>query len=198
MTDVVPFRQPPPPPRETTSFLGMVIFLGAWAMTFAALFFAYADIRLSANMWPPEGEIAAPRLLVWEAALNTLVLLGSSVLLGLGLSSVSARPRAFVRYLTGTILLGVVFLGLQLLVWSQLVKAGLRWDTGRYGSVFYTLTFFHALHVLVGIFGLLLLMPGALRGKYTVQRHVPVRNWTLFWHFVDGIWVLMFVTVYLI
>ncbi len=195
MTDVVPFRQPPPPSRETTSFLGMVIFLGAWAMTFAALFFAYADIRLSADVWPPEGEITAPVLL---PALNTLVLLGSSVLIALGLAAVkTARPRIFLRYLGGTIALGVIFLGLQTLVWSRLMHSGLRWDSGRYGSVFYTLTFFHALHVLVGIFGLLLLLPGALAGKYTVRRHAPVRNWTLFWHFIDGIWLLMFVTVYL-
>ena len=195
MTDVVPFRPPPPPPRETTSFLGMVIFLGAWAMTFAALFFAYADVRLSANQWPPEGEITAP---VGLPAFNTLVLLGSSLLLALGLRAVrTARPAALVRYLGGAIALGSLFLALQGVVWSRLLNAGLRWDSGRYGSVFYTLTFFHALHVLVGIFGLVLLLPGAMARKYNVQRHAPVRNWTLYWHFVDGIWVLMFVTVYL-
>lgn len=194
MTDVVPFRQPPAP-RETTSFLGMVIFLGGWAMTFAALFFAYADMRITSTMWPPEGEIAAPILL---PAINTLVLFASSVTLSLGLSAVrTARPRALVPWLGATLGLGVVFLALQSVVWVRLVHAGLRWDSGRYGSVFYMLTCFHALHVLVGLLGLALLLPGALAGRYTVQRHAPLRNWSLFWHFVDGIWLLMFVTVYL-
>jgi cytochrome c oxidase subunit 3 len=194
MTDVVPFQQRTPR-RETTSFLGMVIFLGAWAMTFAALFFAYADIRLSTNQWPPDGEVLAPVAL---PCFNTLVMIASSVLLGLGLRAVkTARPRAFVRYLLGALFLGLVFLALQSVLWTGLVAAGLRWDSGRYGSVFYLLTSFHALHVLVGIIGMLVLLPGALRGRYNVQRHASVRNWTLFWHFVGAIWVLMFFTVFL-
>src|SRR5207237_1296306 len=83
-------------------------------------------------------EMAAPKLL---PALNTLVLIGSSVLLALGLAAVrTARPRAFVRYLGGAIVLGVVFLALQSVVWAQMIGAGTRWDSGRYGSVFFTLT----------------------------------------------------------
>jgi cytochrome c oxidase subunit 3 len=195
MTDVVPFRQPPPPPRETTSFLGMVIFLGAWAMTFAALFFAYADIRFSANVWPPEGEVTAPTAL---PAFNTLVLLASSVLLHLGVRALrAAQPRVFLRFLLGTIALGILFVGLQATLWGRTASAGLHWSSGRYGSIFYLLTSFHAVHVVAGIIGLLLLVPGAVRGRYNIQRHAPVRNWTLFWHFVDGIWLLMFLTLFL-
>jgi cytochrome c oxidase subunit 3 len=193
MSDVVPFRGRGPGQRATTSFVGMAIFLGAWTVTFAALFFAYADMRLSADRWP-DVEVVAPLAL---PTLNTILIVASSVALFLGLRSIrGANPRAFVRWLAVTLVLGAAFLSLQVVVWTQLVHAGLRWDSGRYGSVFYSLTVFHALHVLVGLAGLLLLVPGALAGRYTVERHSSVRNWAMFWHFVDVVWLVTFFTVY--
>lgn len=194
MNDVVPFRRKPSQ-RATTSFVGMAIFLGAWSITFAALFFAYADMRLSTDRWP-DADVVAPLLL---PSLNTILIVASSVAMFFGLRSIrSAQPRHFVAWLMATLVLGIGFLTLQVVVWTQLVHAGLRWDSGRYGSVFYMLTVFHALHVLAGLFGLLLLVPGALSGRYTVERHSPVRNWAMFWHFVDIVWVVMFFTVYLL
>jgi cytochrome c oxidase subunit III len=193
VSDVVPFRGRPPEKRATTSFVGMAIFLGAWTMTFFALFFAYADMRLTAGMWP-DGPIRAPLLL---PSLNTILILASSVTLILGMRAIrAAEPAAFVRWLWASLILGAGFLSLQVLSWTQLVEMGLRWDSGRYGSVFYTLTVFHGLHVLVGLVGLLSLVPGALAGRYSVASHTSVRNWSMFWHFVDVIWVVMFVTVY--
>jgi cytochrome c oxidase subunit III len=195
MSDVVPFRGRGPGQRATTSFVGMAIFLGAWTITFAALFFAYADMRLSADRWP-DTDIVAPLLL---PSLNTLLIVASSLALYLGLRSIrTAHPQGFVRWLAAALVLGAGFLTLQVLVWTQLVHAGLRWDSGRYGSVFYALTVFHALHVLVGLVGLLALVPGALTGRYTVERHASVRNWAMFWHFVDVVWVVMFFTVYVL
>jgi cytochrome c oxidase subunit 3 len=190
--DVVPFR-PKPAKRDTTSFLGMAIFLGAWAMTFAALFFAYADVRVTSPAWP-DSTVTAPLGL---PALNTLLIVGSSITLWCGLRAVRrADPQQLTRWLFVTLLLGAGFLALQVVVWTQMVHAGLRWDSGAYAEIFYTLTVFHALHVLVGLVGLLSLVPGALSGRYTVGRHTAVRNWAMFWHFVDVIWVLMFFTVY--
>jgi heme/copper-type cytochrome/quinol oxidase subunit 3 len=193
MSDVVKFRPPPPPSRDTTSFVGMAIFLGAWAMTFAALFFAYFDVRIAARAWP-DVAVTAPLGL---PALNTLVLVGSSVTLMLGLRAVrAADPAALRRWLVVTLALGTAFVALQVVVWRQLLGEGLRWDSGQYGSIFYLLTGFHALHVLVGLVGLLTLLPGALAGRFTVQKHARVRNWAMFWHFVDAIWVVMFFTLY--
>ena len=60
MSDLVKFRPPPPPSRDTTSFVGMAIFLGAWAMTFAGLFFAYFDVRIAAKTWPEPGVALKP------------------------------------------------------------------------------------------------------------------------------------------
>jgi cytochrome c oxidase subunit 3 len=195
MSDVVPFRGRGPGQRATTSFVGMAVFLGAWTITFAALFFAYADMRLSAERWP-DTEVSAPLAL---PALNTLLIVASSLALFFGMRAIrTAHPRGFVKWLAAALVLGAGFLTLQVVVWTQLVHAGLRWDSGRYGSVFYALTVFHALHVLVGLVGLLLLVPGALAGRYTVERHASVRNWSMFWHFVDVVWVVMFLTVYVL
>ena len=195
MSEVVPFRGRRPSQRATTSFVGMAIFLGAWSVTFAALFFAYADMRMAAATWP-DAPVRAPLGL---PALNTVIIMASSVTLMLGLRAIrAAHPRAFVSWLGVTILLGISFLALQVDVWTHLVHAGLRWDSGRYGSVFYSLTVFHALHVLVGLVGLLILVPGALLGRYSVAQHTPVRNWALFWHFVDVIWLIMFITLYVV
>jgi heme/copper-type cytochrome/quinol oxidase subunit 3 len=194
VSEIVPFR-PPRRPRDVTAYIGMVIFLGGWAMLFAALFFSYGVVRVKASVWPPAGDLPLPRLL---PGVNTLVMLGSSATLALGLRSIrNARPAAFKRWLAATIALGVTFCALQAVVWHKMLLAGLLPSTDIYGSVFYLLTCFHALHVLVGIVGLVALLPRALKGSFTAHSHTPVRMWSMYWHFVDAIWVLMFVTVYL-
>jgi cytochrome c oxidase subunit 3 len=193
VSEIVPFR-PPRRPKDTTAYIGMVIFLGGWAMLFAALFFSYGVVRVKADVWPPMGDVALPRLL---PALNTLVMMGSSLTMALGLRALKdARPVAFRWYLLATLALGIVFCSLQFVVWRQMFLAGLEPSTDIYGSVFYMLTCFHALHVVVGIIGLLVLVPRAVRGSFTAHSHTPVRMWTMYWHFVDIVWVLMFVTVY--
>jgi cytochrome c oxidase subunit III len=193
VSDIVPFRQPRRP-RDTTAYIGMVIFLGGWAMMFGGLFFAYAIVRLKAMSWPPPGETHVP---VVMPAINTVVMLASSVTLALGLAAVrAARPNALKAYLGLAIALGIAFVTMQWVVWRELFANGLRPDSGIYGSVFYGLTVFHAIHVVVGLIGLLALLPRALRGRFTVQNHIPVRMWAMYWHFVDFVWVVMFISVY--
>lgn len=193
--DVVPFRRPRRA-RETTAYIGMIIFLGGWAMMFAGLFFAYAIVRLKASMWPPMGEAHLPLLL---PAVNTAVMVASSVTMALTLRAArSARPGALKASLLGTIGLGALFVGMQLVVWRSVLASGMRWDASIYGSVFYALTVFHALHVVVGLVGLLVLLPRALGGRFSVQNHIPVRLWAMYWHFVDAVWVVMFVSVYVL
>jgi cytochrome c oxidase subunit 3 len=195
MSDVVPFRRTRKP-SDTTAFIGMAVFLGGWAMMFAALFFAYALVRTKAPSWPPPGEAAVPVAL---PAFNTLLLVASSVVLALGLAAVrGARPRLLTRLLVAALALGGAFLALQLVVWRSVWLGGLRPDSGIYGSVFYALTVFHGLHVLVGLVGIALLLPRALGGRFTVQSHTPVRLWAMYWHFVDVIWLVMFLTVYVL
>jgi cytochrome c oxidase subunit III len=181
--------------EEFTSALGMIIFLASWAMMFSALFFAYGFIRTRALSWPPVGM---PRLPVLLPALNTAILLVSSLTFARGLAALRRGRRAeLTRMVAVTFVLGAAFLALQVHVWRSLVAAGLTVQSGGvYSSVFYALTVFHALHVVVGLFILLWVFVRSLRGTYTEHNHINVRLCTMFWHFVDVVWVLMFLTLY--
>jgi cytochrome c oxidase subunit 3 len=186
-----------PEESRRTSFVGMVMALASWTMLFVALFFSYAVLRLNAPAWPPDGLAPLPKALPF---LNTLVLLASSVLLHRGTRpELEEKPGALRRALLGTIALGGLFLALQLAVWIPLWQRGFRIDnTGTYGSIFYGLTVFHALHVLAGLLALAFLLPGAFSGRAASGRSSAVRSSAMFWHFVDVVWVVMFVAVYLV
>jgi len=195
MAAVATTRLPRREESRRTSFVGMVMALGSWTMLFVSLFFSYAVLRLGAGEWPPDGLEPLPRLLPF---LNTLVLAASSLVLHAGVRSATARAGALLRALKATLALGSLFLVLQLAVWVPLWKSGFRIDTGVYGSIFYGLTVFHALHVLAGLAALLVLVPGAAKGRWASGAQSPVRLTSMFWHFVDAVWILMFVTIYLL
>lgn len=174
----------------------MIIFLGSWAMMFSALFFAYAFLRAREPMWPPAG---VPVLPIGLPALNTVLLIASSLTLARGLSELRAgRRKALTGWVVATFVLGAVFLAIQLVVWRSVGEAGLHVSSGMYGSVFYALTTFHALHVVVGLFLLVWMFVQSVRGKYSEHNNVNVRLCAMFWHFVDVVWLLMFVSIYLL
>ena len=182
--------------EEATSTLGMTIFLASWAMMFSALFFAYAFVRSRSVMWPPAGIPALP---VAMPLVNTVVLLASSVTFSRGLAALQRGGRKTLSgWVLATLVLGVVFLVLQVLVWQSVSRSGLHVSSGIYGSVFYSLTLFHALHVVVGLFILLWVLVRSLAGKYTEHNFVNVRLCTMYWHFVDVVWLLMFISIYLL
>ncbi|MGZ3425218.1 MAG: c-type cytochrome [Polyangia bacterium] len=154
--------------RERTSFIGMAVFLGGWTMLFAALLFVWADVRLGSAAWPPDGEPRAP--LVYPAVATALIAASSWML---------ARRR-----LRATVLLGVAFVAVQLAGWAALWRSGVTPSSGRYGSILYTFCALHALHVVVGLMGLVL-------------ARATQPNWRLFWHFVGGVWLVLFSVLYL-
>lgn len=181
---------------DFTQTLGMIIALGAWAMMFGALFFVYAGIRSGTRIWPPPG---LPPIPVALPAVNTLILAASSAALWKGTRSLARGDRrALPAWVLGAIVLGSGFLGLQMKVWRDLWLAGLLPSTGAFASVFYGLTALHAAHVLAGLVVLLVILARALRGVYTEHNVVRVRVAGMFWHFVDVVWILMFVALYLV
>jgi cytochrome c oxidase subunit 3 len=195
VSDIVPFK-PKKSRRDVTSYVGMIIFLGGWAMMFAALFFAYAIVRYKQVEWPPAGENALPLVV---PAINTALLVASSAALMLALRAVrGARPAGLKLWLCVSFVLACGFLASQIVVWRGLWLDGLKPSSGIYGSVFYGLTWFHALHVIVGLVGLLTLLPRAFAGRFSVGNHTAVRIWSMYWHFVDVVWVLMFMTIYVL
>jgi cytochrome c oxidase subunit III len=176
---------------ELTAWVGMVVFLASWAMLFASLFFAYALVRAHAPAWPPADQ---PRLPIALPGVNTGVILLSSCTLERALQGVR-RGRPAARPLAMTSALGAAFLALQVLVWVRLYGEGLVPSGGPYASTFYTLTLFHALHVCVGLGAVAWL---AARAAHAAARPLSVRLWTMYWHFVGGVWVCLYATLYLL
>jgi cytochrome c oxidase subunit 3 len=195
MGAIVPYR-PPHAREEATAYLGMVVFLGSWAMMFGSLFFAYGMVRARAVAWPPPD---LPELPLLVPGINTAILALSSILLQLAIWSLRRGKVALLGPGIGcSLALGSLFLALQVLTWKSLYTEGLTPQGGPYPSVFYALTCFHALHVVVGIVALAWLCRGAFVGKYSAARFLPVRLWTMYWHFVGVVWAAMFVAVYVI
>ena len=182
--------------RRATSIVGMVIFLASWAMMFMALFFSFWLFRARQPVWPPVGFQPLPLLL---PSINTGLIFLSSLTLAAGMQALRRqRLGRFAALAWITIALGAVFLALQLRVWTGLWETGLRLDSGPYGGYFYFLTVFHGLHVVVGLGLLCWLALAARRPELAIRRETRLKLAGLFWHFVDGVWLLMFLFVYLV
>ncbi len=156
--------------REIDAQVGLVIFLGATAMLFAALLLAYAIVRSQAPSWPPPGAPPFPR---GAAAANTLALVAASLALRRGWAGAAFS-------------LGAAFLVAQALLWRHLVAIHLGPSAGVLGEVFFALSVLHALHVLAGLVALAL--TGARR----------LRLLTIYWDFVLVIWAVVYVAVCLL
>ena len=171
--------------------VGVVVWLASELMFFAGLFATWFTLRASADVWPPEGvELEVARM-----AVATVVLIASSGTMHL--ASVAARGAdrtAAIRWLAATATLGALFLANTALEWST---ADFSIDTDAYGSIFYILTGFHALHVFGGI-----LFMGAIAGAVAGRSRAPVgptvEVCAAYWHFVDVVWIAVFLTVYVL
>ncbi len=194
MTSGVLLYRPPHARDEATARVGMLLFLGSWAMMFAGLFFALGVVRWRSPMWPPE-EVG-PLPVRW-AGLNTVLLLGSSAALEIALRAVrSARLASMRNALRVALALGVAFLASQVLLFQRMVDAGVRWDAGAFGGAVFGLCGFHALHAAVGVVGLTAVLVAAARGALQPARHLRLRLWTHYWHFVGVVWLILFPAIF--
>jgi cytochrome c oxidase subunit III len=111
----------------------------------------------------------------------------------------SGKGRAFIRWWSATILLGIIFLAGTALEWKSLiVEHGLTISRNLFGTTYYTLVGFHALHVTLGVIAMLTILGlSASRQRITRQRTgVELVSW--YWHFVDVVWVVVFMVVYVL
>ncbi len=190
-----PWREPERTPLVANAVLGMVVFLGAEVMFFAALVGAFLVLRLGAQVWPPPLQ---PRLPVEVTGVNTAILLLSGATMALALKACGRGNRAGLRrYLGCTAVLGVVFLAVQGYEWTRLVHFGLTASSGTYGATFYTLVGVHGAHALGALIWLSLVLVAARRGRFTARTHVPVTLCGMFWFFVVFLWPVLYVLVYL-
>jgi heme/copper-type cytochrome/quinol oxidase subunit 3 len=192
---------------------GMWVFLLSEVMFFTGLIGAYIILRFA----HPE-QFAAPGtvLNVPLTGVNTFILICSSVTMVKAFAAIENGDQAGLKlWLLATILLGCVFLGIQVVEYTKLSHEGFvpmvtkYHAIGRhegtavlggplYGSTFYTMTGFHGTHVTIGVLCLIFTAFKAFRGKYTVENHGGVEIMGLYWHFVDLVWIILFTIVYLI
>ena len=171
--------------------VGVIVWLSSELMFFAGLFAAYFTLRSANDVWPtPEAELEVAR-----AAVFTVVLLASSWTMHRSVGAAEHGRRAeALRWLAATVVLGLAFVANQALEYAGL-DFGI--DTDAYGTIFWLLTGFHWLHVVAGLALMLALArlswPGS-RAPLAVHHRVV----GYYWHFVDVVWVGVFVVVYLV
>ncbi|HUN26365.1 MAG TPA: cytochrome c oxidase subunit 3 [Steroidobacteraceae bacterium] len=131
-------------------------------------------------------------------AINTLILLTSGVTVTIAHHALRQGNRKVLTvFLALTFLLGFSFVGLQIREYGEAyTELGLRLSTGIYGSTFFMLTGFHGLHVTIGAIMLLTIWLRVLRGHFTPQRHFAFEAVAWYWHFVDVVWLGLFIFVY--
>jgi len=162
-------------------------------MLFGSFFTAYFFIRVVGNeAWPPE-PFHFP---VNVALMNTFILVFSSFVVHWALVSIKRGNRTGLQVGLGiTFLMGVTFLATQI---NEYFKAGFSIHDGSFASVFYGLTGLHGLHVFVGLTLLAIMNIRTLRGHFSPEHHMGVEMAGIYWHFVDVMWIIVFLTVYIL
>ena len=173
---------------------GFIVFLVSESMLFLGLFVAYFTFRAVAPSWPPVGT---PDLEVLLPGINTIILLSSSFVIHNADVAVKKNNVAGFRiWFLLTMAMGITFLAGQLYEYNHL-EFGLK--TNLFSSTFYVLTGFHGLHVLVGILMMAAVLWRSRReGHYSDKSHFGIEAVEVYWHFVDVIWVLLFLILYIL
>ncbi|WSA22589.1 heme-copper oxidase subunit III [Streptosporangium subroseum] len=176
--------------------MGTIVWLSSELMFFAALFAMYFTIRsvsLGQGLPWPEAELNVPFSLV-----NTIILVLSSVTCQMGVWAAEKGQVAKLRFwYILSFLMGATFVGGQLYEYSQLVHEGHTLSHSAYDSVFYLATGFHGLHVTGGLIAFLFMLGRTYAAKrFTREQATSAIVVSYYWHFVDVVWIGLFVTIY--
>jgi len=152
--------------------------------------------------WPTNGpylkELFTPMGAIGIPLLNTILLISSGGTLTVAHYALKEGNRGTLKlWLFLTIVLGLTFLGFQAYEYTHAYSAlNLKLSTGVYGSTFFMLTGFHGFHVTVGAIMLMVMLGRAFRGHFTADHHFAFEAAAWYWHFVDVVWLLLFILVY--
>ncbi len=204
---------------------GMAWFIFSEVMFFAAFFGALFYARVLAVPWLGGGDAATHSLLwpqfspAWPTngpgdlggkfetispwgipALNTLLLLSSGVTITFAHWALKKNQRgALLFWLAATVILGVTFLGFQIHEYGHAYsELNLTLGSGIYGSTFFMLTGFHGMHVTIGAIMLTVILLRSAKGHFTPDRHFAFEGVAWYWHFVDVVWLGLFIFVYVL
>jgi len=155
------------------------------------------------NAWPSNGPASVggkfQSMGPWGIpALNTAILLTSGVTITIAHHALRSGNRGTLSlFLAATYLLGFIFIGFQAYEYNHaFTELNLTFNSGIYGSTFFMLTGFHGLHVTIGAIMLLVIWLRVLRGHFTPERHFAFEAVAWYWHFVDVVWLGLFIFVY--
>jgi len=190
----------------TASKIGMWLFIFTELLLFGGLFIVYSVIRFD---HPSAFHLAAEELNMPLGAINTALLLISSMTIAMAVSAIQFGHKRFTLFLVGfTILVGFVFLVNKYFEWTTKFDHGLYPGSailhgfGNGETLFFGLYFFmtglHALHIIAGVSILAWVMVQVARNKIHATRYVHLENGALYWHLVDIIWIFLFPLFYLI
>jgi heme/copper-type cytochrome/quinol oxidase subunit 3 len=187
--------------RANNHKLAMRLYLASEVVIFSVLIGAYVAFRLHE---PAIVKQAHEDLSIWLVTANTFLLLTSSWAMVMGLREIRRdNIRGGIRWLWGTAALGVVFVLGQYIEYNELAHLSVTLEIANdalsgFGMRFYAPTFFHGLHVVVGVLWCLLVIRRAQTGHYSSQRYTGVEVFGLYWHFVDIVWIILFTLIYLV
>jgi cytochrome c oxidase subunit 3 len=187
-----------PPPvhyssRISPSILGMYLFIGSEIMLFGSFFTAYFFVRVvNGTPWPTPPY----HLPVYAALINTCILVTSSFTMHWALTSIKRGNVWGLRAgLLLTFLLGLTFLITQI---TEYLRIGFNTSDGAFATIFLCLTGLHGVHVFVGLSILLFMTIRAFRGHFSAEHHHGVEIGGIYWHFVDVMWIVVYLTIYIL
>lgn len=174
---------------------GFWVYIMTDCILFASLFATYAVLRNNTAGGPGASELfSLPYVL-----LETTILLTSSFTIGLALLAARRRTMKNVLFwLVVTFLLGAVFVGLELREFIHLYHEGYDWTSSAFLTGFFTLVGTHGLHITIGLIWMVVLAVHLLRKGFTKSSHKRLGLLSLFWHFLDIVWIFIFTIVYLL
>lgn len=174
--------------------LGFWIFLITDVIMFATLFATYIVLRNNTNGGPTAAELFQLPLVI----VNTFLLLTSSFTSGLAILAMhQGRLKQLLRWLAVTVLLGAAFIGLEVYEFVHMVNTGATMQTSAFLSAFYTLVGAHGFHVSVGLVWMVGLMLQLRKRGITPVTERKVTTISIYWHFLDAVWIFVFSIVYL-
>ncbi|GGJ75931.1 cytochrome c oxidase subunit 3 [Deinococcus aquiradiocola] len=179
---------PPPISRVSSGRMGMALFLFGDAVTFTLLIVGHLYLRRHAPQGAPHLDLSG------TLVFSVLLWASSGTLWAAERLRDVPRVSGVLYALTG--LLGLTFVAGTLQEWLQLVQAGYGVSSTLFFTGYYTLTGLHALHVLLGALALLVLAALRFRDRLGWRRRGVTDALGLYWHFVDAVWVLLFLLLY--
>lgn len=180
--------------HDSTTRLGFWIYLMTDCVLFATLFATYAVLRGNTYGGPSGADLFDMPFVLAE----TLILLTSSFTCGLAMLAVHRKSvRQVMIWMGVTFALGVAFLGLELSEFANLVGDGHSWQASAFLSAFFTLVGTHGLHITAGLLWIAVMLWQIRRRGLTANISRRLSLFSMFWHFLDVIWIFIFTIVYL-